>query len=115
MNPDLTKLDQALKAVAPVDGVSVGVLTDKTTWRVDFQTTATDAQKAAAQAVIDNCDLTTIFAAPRVWTPYEFYQKFTAAERAALKRYRDDYMVWRGYQRLRMWNILHLVVLKESQ
>jgi hypothetical protein len=42
----------AVAAVCPIDGVSIGVKTDKTTWRVDYKPEATTAQRtAAAQAV----------------------------------------------------------------
>ncbi len=47
----------AVAAVAPINGISFGDLSDKSTWRIDFQPSATDQQKAAAQAVIDNFNL----------------------------------------------------------
>lgn len=81
---DLTKLDTQLKTACPCTGVSIGSLTDKTTWRVDFLPGTTDAQKAAAQAVITAADPASIFLPPRVWTPYQFFQKFTDAEAAAV-------------------------------
>lgn len=43
--------------VAPIDSVSIGNRTDKTTWVVRFKTAATDSQKTAAQAIIDGFDL----------------------------------------------------------
>lgn len=48
----IVELDQAIKAVCPATGVSVGTLSDKTTWRIDFQPEATEPQRAAAQAVV---------------------------------------------------------------
>jgi len=53
----IRKLDEAIKAVAPVYGVSVGRKDDKATWRVDFKDEATQAEKDAAQVVIDGFDV----------------------------------------------------------
>jgi len=47
------QLDQAVKAVCPIDGVSIGRPDDKTTWRIDFRPEATKAQQQAAQTVVD--------------------------------------------------------------
>jgi hypothetical protein len=56
MNNPNAILYEKIKAVCPVVGVSVGNWTDKGTWRIDFDTGATPAQKAAAQAVVDAFD-----------------------------------------------------------
>jgi len=45
-------LDKAVKAVCPIDGVSIGAPGDKATWRIDFKEAATTAERAAAQAVL---------------------------------------------------------------
>lgn len=47
----LSRLDAALKEVAPIHGVSI-VSTDKATWRIDFTVDATPAQRAAAASVV---------------------------------------------------------------
>lgn len=47
-----TALDTAIRAVCPILGVSVGDPADRTTWRVDYDPSATDAQKAAAEQVV---------------------------------------------------------------
>lgn len=49
-------LDEALKAVAPVVGVSVGRWDDKRTWRVDFAEGATQDERDAAAAVVAGFD-----------------------------------------------------------
>lgn len=49
-------LDAALKAVCPIDGVSIGDWADKSTWRVDFKEEATPGERAAAQGVVDAFD-----------------------------------------------------------
>jgi hypothetical protein len=51
-------LFELLIPLAPIDGISIGNNTDKTTWRIDFKPTATAAQKITAQAAIDNFDVT---------------------------------------------------------
>lgn len=51
---NLTRLHELLAAVCPIDGVSIGIQDDKTTWRIDFKDEATADEKAAAQAVIDS-------------------------------------------------------------
>lgn len=52
----ISNLDAAIKAVAPIHGISVGRKDDKATWRIDFKEEATAEQRAAAQAVIDAFD-----------------------------------------------------------
>lgn len=46
-----------------------------------YSESATDEQKAAAQAMIDAAEIVDSL---RTWTPYEFYTKFTADEKSAL-------------------------------
>ena len=82
--PYLMTLHNQIVAVAPISSISIGDLADKTTWRVDYLPGATDAQKAAAQAVIAAANPATIFLPPRVWTPFQFFQKFTDAESTAV-------------------------------
>jgi hypothetical protein len=61
MTPEqLLRLDKELAAVAPIDGVAVGVVGDRSTWRIDFQPQATDAEKAAAQAVLMAFDVSVV-------------------------------------------------------
>lgn len=50
---NIVELDRALKAVCPVDGVSIGDPKDKRTWHVDFREEATDKQRSAAKQVLD--------------------------------------------------------------
>jgi len=52
----IERLDAQLKAICPCTGVSIGRWDNKTSWRVDFLPGATQAEKDAAQAVIDNFD-----------------------------------------------------------
>jgi len=49
-------LHEAVAAVCPIHSVRVGVIADKSTWKIDFKQEATDEQRAAAQAVIDGYD-----------------------------------------------------------
>jgi hypothetical protein len=53
---DLAKLDAQLRAVAPIEGVSIGRWSDKRSWRIDFLPQATTAERAAARAVLDAFD-----------------------------------------------------------
>lgn len=50
-------LDEAVKVVCPITGVSIGNRSDKTTWNIDFAEAATPQQRTAAQAVIDAFDV----------------------------------------------------------
>ena len=52
----IDKLDNEIKLVCPIHGISIGRKDDKSTWRIDFKDTATDKEKANAQAVIDAFD-----------------------------------------------------------
>ena len=49
----IAKLDAAIKAVCPIDGISIGKPNDKTTWLIQFRPEATAPQRAAAQSVVD--------------------------------------------------------------
>ncbi len=50
-------LHEQVAAVAPIEGVRLKIRADKTTWEVDFLPGATQAEKDAAQAVIDGFDI----------------------------------------------------------
>jgi hypothetical protein len=50
-------LDQAIQKVCPTHGISIGRKDDKSTWRIDFKDEATQAEKDAAQLVVDNFDI----------------------------------------------------------
>jgi len=47
------QVTEAVGAVAPITGMAFGDLDDKSTWACSFKDEATDAQRLAAQAVID--------------------------------------------------------------
>lgn len=47
-------LDQKIRSVCPIAGVSIGAVLDKTTWRIDFAEGATTAQKSAAVNVMNS-------------------------------------------------------------
>jgi hypothetical protein len=51
-DPFPSRLHDALAAVCPVAGVSIGDRADRSTWRVSYAPEATAAQIAAAQAVL---------------------------------------------------------------
>jgi len=50
-------LDQQIKVVCPIDGVSLGRKDDKSTWRIDFKPEATAQQRTDAQAVVEAFDV----------------------------------------------------------
>ncbi len=52
----LERLHKALNAVAPIQGVSVGRVADRSTWRVDFAPEATSEQRAAVLAALEAFD-----------------------------------------------------------
>ena len=54
----VTALYNTISAVCPIRGVSIGVPATKSTWRIDFDPTATPAQKTAAQTALTNFDYT---------------------------------------------------------
>ena len=82
------ELQTQLEAASPGINNRLGKFDDKSTWELLFPSDATNAQKAAAQAVIAAATIPLVMS-HRQWTPYEFYQKFTATERAALKASTD--------------------------
>lgn len=54
---DIHALHMAIAAVCPIEGVSIGVEEDKSTWRIDFLAAATPAQRKAAAAVVAAFDI----------------------------------------------------------
>lgn len=50
----IVRLEAAIKAVCPIQGVSIGNPAVKATWAAQFQPSATPAQQTAAQTVITN-------------------------------------------------------------
>jgi hypothetical protein len=60
MHSAATQLDAALRAVAPILGVSIGRRDDKVTWRIDFASEATQAQRDAAAKVVTVFDVAAV-------------------------------------------------------
>lgn len=54
---NLIKLKNAVAEVCPINEICIGNESDKSTWKPDYKPEATEAEKAAAQAVIDAADL----------------------------------------------------------
>lgn len=78
-------LDQAIKAVCPIHGVSFGKLDDKSTWRINFANEATDKQKAEAQKIIDDF----------VWDDNK-KEKYRKIERD--EKYKDDLLMRKAFK-----------------
>lgn len=57
MAPLAQILTEQISLVAPIWGVSIGRKDDKATWRIDFVENATEAERLAAQQIIDNYEL----------------------------------------------------------
>lgn len=49
---NIVQLDQALKKVCPVDGVSIGSKSDPSSWRIFFRPEATEQQRDDALAIL---------------------------------------------------------------
>ena len=52
----IEQLDEQLKAVCPIGGVSIGRWDDSSTWRIDFKDEATRAERRAAMDVLAKFD-----------------------------------------------------------
>lgn len=52
----IEELTRLILQVAPIDGISVGDINDKSTWKISFKPDATPAQQVAAQGIIDSFD-----------------------------------------------------------
>lgn len=48
------RLDRAIRSVCPIDGVSIGRKSDRSTWRIDFKPEATEAQKLDARNILNS-------------------------------------------------------------
>lgn len=65
MNEFAAIVDEAIRAVCPeVDGVSIGDVNNRATWRVDFRPAATAQQRAAAQTVVNTVDPSSVVKGP---------------------------------------------------
>lgn len=53
---NLLKLHNQITKVCPIDGVSIGIESDKRTWRIQFKSEATEAQKQEAQGILEAFD-----------------------------------------------------------
>src|SRR5215813_12143813 len=56
----MMQIYDTIAIIAPIIGISFADMNDKSTWKVEFASTATDEQRAAAQAVIDKLDVASI-------------------------------------------------------
>ena len=87
-------LDQTIKYVCPIDGVSVGNPKDKSTWRIDFKDEATKAEKDAAQVILGGWDINkTDYREDRrkAYPPVEDYlDAWVKEDVAALNKYKKD-------------------------
>jgi hypothetical protein len=87
-----TRLDLALRAAAvPIDGVSIGDPTDRTTWRIDFARRATAQDRLTAAIVLATFDVSDPPPAPvvRPLTPVrkvDFLRLLLPGEYAAFVR-----------------------------
>jgi hypothetical protein len=77
------QVHEAVFAVCPIVGVSIGNPANKKTWRIDFADGATDAQKAAAQAAVDAFDLNAT--PPATFLAREFFALLTVADFTAIR------------------------------
>ena len=50
---NIAKLDQAIKAVCPIAGVSIGRSYDKATWEIQFEPEASAQERSAAYDVLE--------------------------------------------------------------
>jgi hypothetical protein len=73
-----TNLHDAIAAVCPIIGVSIGVLADKTTWSIQYAATATAQQRTDAQNALNAFD-------PNVQTAADIRAAADATELAAAK------------------------------
>lgn len=71
-------IHNAVAAVCPINGISIGDISDRATWRIDFAANAGEQQKAAAQGVIDNLDVSAA-PVPQSISDRQFFQQLAAA------------------------------------
>lgn len=56
----LKKLTDRISEIAPIEGVGLGNINDKSTWRIDFKNSATDEQKMTANNFLQSYDVNVI-------------------------------------------------------
>lgn len=49
---NVLRLHDSIAAVASIDGVSIGRINDRSTWRIDYKPEATDIERAAGAAAL---------------------------------------------------------------
>lgn len=62
----IVALDQQLKNVCPIEGVSIGLWNDKSTWQISFKSEATQSERTLAQSILLTFDPTKIIEVDRV-------------------------------------------------
>ena len=74
-------LHQEISKYAPINGVSVGRRTDRSTWRIDFNSSATLAQKNDANRALAAFDMMTALATTSPKDPFQLLiDRVTALE-----------------------------------
>ena len=68
----LQPLHNAIAAVCPIHGVSIGQVENKQSWVISFKTEATAQQRAAAQVVIDGFNAASLEEPPPATTADDF-------------------------------------------
>jgi len=92
MNLTPCELHQRIALVCPINGVSIGNVSDRSTWTFNANDSATEEQKVAAQAILDAAPIPIIMN-HKICSPYEFYKKFTSDEKSALLASEDAIVI----------------------
>jgi hypothetical protein len=95
-----------LAAYSGAELLRIGDFSDKATWEVKYPDDATDAQKAAAQAVIDAAPIP-IIVAHKSLTPEEFAARFTEAESDALYGSTDTVVI-KFLRRINRFQVIYI-------
>lgn len=105
---NIMKLDEAIKAAAPVTGVHVADPNDRTTWVIDFKPEATSQQKIDAQNILN------AFINPpdEIFVPLtKFLSLFTKSEETFIFTSND----WRVRKAIFLASAFNGVVLNSTQ
>ena len=57
-------IDQAIKAVCPIQGISFGRVDDKSTWIIVYDESATEEQRAVAEALLQTLEVKEVAPTP---------------------------------------------------
>lgn len=82
---NLAVLHDAINKICPIDGVSIGRIDDKKTWRVDFKSEVTKQQQKDVEAIIASFDAERLTKDPPTFLARDFFAQLSVSDFSKIK------------------------------